>query len=719
VEDAAVFRIWELTSLKIGEERSKIVNKYQSAGYAHGKKLIFADPEYLRVFTFPLREGNPKTALVEPFSVLITEQAAAEYFPQQDPIGQIIQINDKIDCRITGILQTLPQNTQLYCDFIVSYSTLERLDEEIFAWDQFESDYVYLLLDERADPAVVAHKIPAIIGKNMSPEEAAKYSFRLHHLPDIYFNVLGSGNRGEIYPAGEASFIYSVGLVALFILLLAIANFINLSTARSADRMMEVGIRKTMGAFRLQLIRQYLGESVIMALISMFIGVLLYEVLKLKANEVLPREALADFYNNPIMLVSVIVLVLAIGIFAGFYPALYLSRFSPIAVLQGKFGVKSSKSLLRKTLVIIQFTIAIVFIFCTTIVIRQIKMMTSMNLGFDTENILIIDFEGERATENCRLVKNEILQNNRVLSATACNCPPGRKEYWFGRFYPDENRNKEDLFVAKLFITDHDFMTTFGLELLEGPGFSKDVVSGTGHELVISESMAKALNMDQPIGSRLYGGGDAFYNIVGLVRDFHGSTLNQGYKSATAIRIKAEDCTSLAVKLSGEDLTQSIAGIKETWDQTMPGYQFDYSFLDMEISHNYDEYRSQSKAFLVLAFFAITIACLGVFGLVSYTAERRTKELGIRKVLGASATGIVSLLTKEFVILIAIANAIAFPFGYLLMTDFLRWFPFRVGMGPGTFLFVGGTAIFFALLTASFQSIRAALANPVDALRCE
>jgi len=343
VEKAAVFRISNLQVLEIDDERIKVVDPYRNAAYAHHKNIIFAKPDFLDVFSMPLIQGNPRSALAEPFSMLITEKAALEYFETPNPVGGSVLINDRFECQVVGILKDIPQNTQIYCDFMVSYSTLDRIGENTKSWSEFGTDYVYLLLSETAEPLDVESKLPAILKNHLDTEEAGKYTFSLQPLKDIYFTSLSSMRQNELNPMGEPSVIFAYGIVALFILLQAIANFINLSTARSADRMREVGVRKVFGAFRWHLIRQFLGESVIIAFFAMLIGIVAYEVFKVQISELLPREMLIDCYKSPTMLLSVIALIAIVGIIAGYYPALYLSKFKPVAILQGKSSIKSSK----------------------------------------------------------------------------------------------------------------------------------------------------------------------------------------------------------------------------------------------------------------------------------------------------------------------------------------------------------------------------------------
>jgi putative ABC transport system permease protein len=717
VEKVALFRVLGNVNLKVGEESFIPQQEFMQAGYKHGGNVLCATPDFLDVFTFPLLQGNPETVLSEPFSVIVTEKAVQKYFHGLDPIGQTVRLNDSLHCQITGVLRDVPENTQLYCEFIVSYSTLERMGQDIHSWEKNQDDYVYLLLNEGADWAGAEQKIPGIFQNYVSPEEFSKYSFELQQLENIYFNIYGSGRWGDLNPGGESSMIWTLAITALAVLLIAITNFVNLSTARSANRMKEVGVRKVFGAFRTNLVRQFLGESFVITSVSFLIGLAIYEVFKHSITSSLPREAFADFYNNWMMLLFLMGLLVAVGVLAGYYPALYLSRFKPIAVLQSKSSSRSSKSFLRKALVVFQFAIAIGFVCCTIIIFKQFDFVSNAELGFQRENILILNFEGDDAADKCMLMKSEILSTNRVLSATAANTPPGRRSWNSYGFYTDETR--EEMKTADTYLADYDFMSTFDLKIAKGRGFSVDYPADVDHGIIINESFVKDLNLDNPIGHKLYGGEDVFYEVIGVVEDFHGSPMDYSYKPFTVIMLRPEQCFTVSILLPPDDIAGSLAAIEATWEKTLPGETFDYSFLDEEISHNYDSDKGIMKLMAVLSGLTIAIACLGVLALVSFSAEQRTKEIGIRKVLGASVSGIVMLLSKEFIVLIAIATAFAWPLAYLAMTDFLNEFALRVNIGVDTFIMTAVLAIAIALFTASFQAIRAAQANPVNAIQHE
>lgn len=717
-EKVAVFRVIGNIDLNIGEDSFLERYEAKSEGYKYDANIFCAGPEYLEIFTLPLVAGNPKTALREPFTMLITEPAAQKYFRGINPIGQVVKINDRLTCRITGVLKEIPSNTQLNCEFIVSYSSLKNIDENLASWKKNDQDFVYLLLKKNADISAIESKIKGIFKRRVGEEVAAGYQFELQPLKDIYFSYYGSGRRGDISPHGEASMMFEMGLMAGFVLLLAMANFINLSTARGSDRTREVGVRKVFGAQKSELIRQFIGESIIMTFISVVIGLIAYEVFKIIIQGSLPRQMFADFYDNNTMIILVIALTVAVGVLAGYYPALYLSRFRPIAILQGKTGLKSSKSLLRKALVVFQFTIAIGFICSTTILYRQTNFIMNMKPGFDKENMLVINLNGKKAAENAAILKSEIRKNNNILSVTATNDPPGSESHTLYGYYKDSSLEDSSMVVFKKFCVDNDFITTFGLQVIKGRSFSELGSVDSKNTVMITEAVVKELNLTEPIGHKLYRK-SGFVEIVGVLKDFHGTPLNYSYRPQIILSPEPQELTTLVVKLPPDNIAGSVNAIKNTWDETFPGKTFDYAFLDDMIESNYNDDKGSVKMFTILSALTIIIACMGIFGLVSFTAEKKTREIGIRKVLGASVANIIRMLSREFVILIAISNFIAWPLAYWMMQDFLKWFPFRVGIGPGAFLMTGFIALALALLTSSFQAFRAASANPVDALRHE
>jgi putative ABC transport system permease protein len=717
IVSSTIFRKLEVTSVRIGEERYRVINEHEGEMHSHGNKLFVADSGYFNVFTFPLVQGDPKTALQEPNTLLISENAARQYFPNSSAVGQTIIINDTYECHITGILKDTPYNTQHHTDFIMSYKTVEDADGEFYSWSHDNIDRIYFILDENVDPAGVTAKIESIKNQYFPPEEKDKYSIYLMPFNDLMFRGF-PGAFGDLNPRAEPSLIITIALVAAFIVLMAIANFINLATAKSSDRIREVGVRKVMGAQRKQLLYQFLGESILITIISSVISLFLYELIKWRIQGFLSREMLVDFYNSPVMIIGVIVVMFTVGILAGLYPALFLSRFKPIAILQSKVGIGSAKSLLRKSLVVLQFAIAAVFVFLAYVIYNQSNLITSTDLGFDTENVLLLDFEGDRASEDCQLMKNEILSKTNAVYATATSYAPGRETHSAHRFFTTEERRQEETILVKLFDVDYDFTSATGLEIIEGRGFSPEHPEDYDHGLIINESAKKELEVDRLLGHKLYRK-DGFFEVIGVVKDFHGTPLNFYSRPVKILRYKPEEYNTLMIKLPDDNIQGSIASIKRVYEAVLPDEQFAYYFLDDEIAKNYSDLRGQTTMFLFLCFVTIGIACLGIFGLVSFTAEKRSKEIGIRKIMGASVNNIISMLSKEFVILIFIACLIGWPIAFMMSRDFLSYYPIRTNIGIGTFVITALIAMVFAMISAGSQAYKAARANPADVMRSE
>lgn len=719
VKSAAVFRMLGELNLVIGEEQFTKAENLNWAGFKHNGNMIAANSDFLDVFTLPLLAGDKETVLEEPFSIVISEKIVNEYFNGINPIGQSIRVNDQLNCQIKGIMRNVPENTQVHCDFLVSYSTLNKMGLHNSDWHNLNGDYAYLLLNGNADQGVVENKIQSLFSHNVSPEVAKNYQFELQPLKNIYFNVYVSGRRGELTPAGEISMILEIGIIALFILLLAIFNFINLSTARCISRLKEVGVRKVLGAYKNNLIRRFLAETIIITTISMLLSLCFYEIFLSLIRSNIPREMFASLTHTPLMLVSVLGTILVVGVFAGIYPALYLSKFKPVSIFQKRSESKSSKSILRKILVVFQFTIAIGFICCTVIILKQFNLITSMKLGFDRENVMLIDFDHETGARNCSVFKNIIITNPNVAKVTIQNCPPGRRSHTLYGFYSSPDAKYEDMFVSRTYFVDENFLDFYQLKLMQGRSFTSDLTTEENHSVIINKSAIEELGIENPIGHTFYRGNGKPYEIVGVVDDFHGTSLDFYYQPISTIILRPEKTTTLALKLQTDDIQSVISEVKETWETTFPNTSFIYSFLDDEISSNYNDIAAQWKIFGGIALFTIILACLGIFGLVSYASQQKIKEIGIRKVFGATIGNIVLMFNRGYIILILIANAIAWPLAYLGMSSFLSEFPFRAKIGFETFILTGLIILVLALVTTSFISYKAANGNLIKSLRNE
>jgi putative ABC transport system permease protein len=711
VEKVAVFRHKMNVSLGIDQK------KYQTG------HLIFAQPEFIELFTMPLKIGDPVISLKDPKSVLITDTIAKTYFEGRDPIGQTITLDDEIEYKITGILENIPRTTQLHCDFIASYSTLNTIGVDLKSWIDNRSDLTYLMLTDRINPKTVESQINDVFAKHVTNDISQRYTFSLKPFNEIYYNTYTSGNYGELTPGWEPDMIIFLVGIGLFILIQSIVNFISLSTAQATDRLKEVGIRKTLGAGRMRLALQFLGETMILTVVALFISQFFYEIIKIGYNANAPTAyqktyELANLYGDAGSILLLFLMTIVVAVLAGFYPALYLSRLKPISILQDETRGITSKSLIRKIMVVFQFTLAIFFITVTIGLYRQKQLITEYDLGFDHNNIMVIRFdECGLETKDCTIMKNEILAKNDVLGVSRTQMVMGRR-HWSTILYTNPEREETDRKYAKLFDVDYNFLPFFGIEILEGRGFSSDKPDDINHGVIINESMKNELGLNNAIGYKLYNGNKVF-EVIGVVEDFKGSALDWSYSPNSVIFLNPDSAGILNVKLKSDNINESIAAIKETWHGVFRDYDFNYSFLDDNIRNQYKDLNALVPMFAVLAFISIIIGCLGILGLVSFTVEKKTKETAIRKILGASVGNIYKNLTKDFVILIAIANLIAFPLAYLLVTASNEEYPFRASMGVETYIFGGLLTIFFALIVSAYHVTKAALTNPAEVLNQE
>jgi len=711
VEQAAVFRQYSEIKVEVNKEEFP------------GGQLILARPGFFDVFTVPVRVGDPRVILEQPLKVLVSDSASRAYFPDQNPVGKEIELKSwdgetRFTVEIAGVFEDLPRNTQLHCDFIASYSSLSSIGLDTQSWTNLGGDLTYLLLEADADPLAVAAAVQETADRRLGAELSERYSFRLKPLKDIYFDTYFSGNFGELYPGGEYEIVYLLSAIALFVLIQAIANFINLSTARSADRAREIGVRKTFGAERSQLMKQFLGESLLLAMAAMLVGLPFYELFQYGLHILLPGQGLTSVYGSVSLLLATFALVLITGLLAGFYPAFYLSRFRPVTAIQGQILAKSSRSWLRRGLVLFQFTLALVFILTTIISFRQSSLVMNLDLGFDRDNMLVLRFNGDDASRNCELMREELRACVGVIGATRVNHPLGTRQNSSWGFYPTPDLDREKMILAKRYSVDCDFVSLFDLQVVEGRDFSPDRPEDPNRSILINESMVRDLGLSDPIGYRLYRR-DGYWEVIGVLKDFQGSTVDWFHSRMSIVTLTPENSDVLCIKLSGSDLPTTLSAIGRIWDRTVPNQTFSYSFLDEDIRASYRDLSYQVRLFGVLSAVTIAIACMSIFGLISYTAEQKTKEIGIRKVLGASVPRLVIMLAREFLTLIAVANLLAWPGAHLLASDFLQEYAFRVDVGVGTYVSGGLLVAFLALATSGYQSFKAARANPVEALRYE
>ncbi len=698
--------------------RSKQVVAYQDKRFNEGR-FLFVDENVFNVFSFPLLRGNPKTALKEPFSIVLTQEMVEKYFGQQNPIGKMLALpDDHHDYKITGILKDVPHNSHFRFDFLASVASLKEMRSgALNDWLGTYLVYTYLLLPKDSSPAELEKRLPGFIQK-YAGNRLATTKFSLQPVTHIH---LYSHLQLEIEPNSDVGYIYTFSTIACFILLIACFNFMNLATARSADRAKEVGIRKVMGAYRVLLIKQFLGESLFLSFIALLFALTLAELF-LPIFNILVGKALVLNYHHGWTLFGMVGIAVLVGSISGSYPAFFLSAFQPVDVLKGTLKTGSKNAPLRRILVTVQFAISIGLIIGTGIIRKQLEYVRTKDLGFQKDHVIVLDmFPNAEARLKYETVKNELLQNPRVLSATAASDAPFRWPH-IGSWpvHPEGFQNDESVPVST-YLVDHDFVKTLGMKVVAGRDFKRELATDTNEAFLINEAAVEKFGWKSPeeaVGKRLVWGNRKRGTVIGVLRDFHVQPFYQRIEPLV-LHLSPKDFVFILARINPDRVLETLDFLKSKWQKFKPDVPFEYFFLDDAFDA---AYRSDQRAGLILGsfgLFAVFIACLGLFGLASFTAQKRTKEIGIRKVLGASVANIVMLLSREFVMLVGVANLIAWPMAYYAMNRWLQDFAYRIELGPGVFIAGGILALVIALMTVSAQAIRAARANPVDALRYE
>jgi putative ABC transport system permease protein len=678
--------------------------------------VAFADSTFFEIFDFPLLKGDPVMALREPFSVVLSETAAKKYFGSADPMGQHLMLSaDNNIGTVTGVMKDMPENTELKADMLVaSYSGAADSNRDK-NWGGF-GDYSYFLLKPGTDPHALEKKFPAFLQNHiagMMKENNQTYTYLLEPLKDVY---LKSTRGGTV--SGSLTNVYIFSIVGIFILFIAGINFVNLTTARSTERAREVGIRKVIGAERSQLTGQFLGESVILCLIAFVLSVGVCAALLPGFNFLAGKTVSTGIFNHPGYIGTLFLIGLGIGLLAGIYPALVLSAFQPIIVLKGRFATGVRGLLLRKGLVISQFTISIGLIVATLVVGFQLGFMRHQELGFDKDQELVLDTHGDNHRD---ALKEEVRKLPGVISVAMSSNTPGSGQM---NAYSIIQNQKGEMQVCSpdLFFVDFDYIPQYQIKLIAGRAFSRAFGSDTTQSMILNEAAVRMLGYHSPqdaIG-RDFDQWERKGKIIGVVKDFHYQSLQTVIKPLS-LRIEPGGCDQLSVKVGTTNLKGTVAGIEKAWHTIIPYRPFSYFFVDEMFDRQYRAEDRFGKLFLYFSTLAIFISCLGLLGLASYSTLQRTKEIGVRKVLGASVGGIVVLLSKDFLWLVGIAFVVATSASYFLMKRWLDTFYYRIDINAAWWIFIlaGLGALAIALFTISFQAIRAAMANPVNSLRSE
>jgi putative ABC transport system permease protein len=685
-------------------------------------RLLFVDENFFEVFSFELIKGDPATALDQPNNMVITEAVGRKYFGRQDPMGKMLNLFGTL-VKVTGVMKEMPHNSHFHGDFVISWKTVEpKYSKAVLTEPTALTHYTYVQLSDGTEPGKIeAQLADYLMSKDKEFAKSRKYF--LQPLLDIH---LRSNLAGEIEANGDILYVYILSAVAFIILFMACINYMNLAVARSANRAKEVGIRKVIGASRKQLVQQFLGESVVTALLALILSIFLVAIFMPVFNELSGKELQLNLLQNLAFMTGLVLLSLIVGGLAGSYPAVFLSALQSVSTLRGRLAKAGSKSLnLRQGLVVVQFTMSVVLLVSTLIIFNQLTFMRNKKLGINSEHVLTIPFQRQKIGAQFEQMRTALLRNPQITDVAATNnWLTSRIGHW--RRY--KVQGIEDKVRIPTAIVTHDFFRTMQGDIVDGRDFSRDFRTDVDSAYILNESAVKFLGLESPVGTSIVGAiftgrewSEKDAKIIGVVRDFHTASLHTEIQPVvfSLYSDKTWPLRLMAVRINGNDITKTLAFIKDTWKEFAPARPIQYTFVEEDVNNLYQAEERFLQIFLTFAGLAIVVTCLGLFGLSAYAAAQRTKEIGIRKVLGASIVKIVRLLSVEFLKLVAIANIIAWPIAYLVMHRWLQDFAYRIDIGIWTFLIAAALALAIAMITISFQTIKAALSNPAETLRYE
>ena len=691
----------------------RIVVKYQDKEFYEEGGMI-ADPSIFDVFSFPVVEGDPRTALAGPFDAVISESFAKKYFGNDDPIGKVIEGEGR-PITVKAVMKDVPHNSHLQFDLLMSFELAKHLPQYPLNWGS--PNYpTYLQLRESSNVADVTKKITAIVAEHDPELMARGLQLSLVPLKDIYLDP-------QLYPrtTGNRSYVFAFFIIGMFVLVIACINFVNLSTARSSARLKEVGIRKAVGAIKMQLIRQFMTESILLFIVAFGLAVILSQLLLPVLNALSGKQLSVNFFDYRFILGATALAVL-VGTISGSYPAFYLSAFKPAFILRKKISSGKSGFALRNVLITVQFLLSTFLIVCTSVVYSQVRFMQDKNLGFDRNNIVYIPIRGSIG-KSYQTVKAELLENPNIISVTAKDCLPTTHTNRTLAIHWEGKRRDQDNIASETLKVDYDYFKTLGLKIAAGRFFSRDHATDATSGFVLNEEAVKRMEIQAPVIGREFTLYQQRGTIIGVLKDAYFKSLHkkiepQVYHLVTDMTNIGSDGI-LLIRIAGKEIPKTISSIEDIWNRVNPHVPFEYNFLDESYGNLY---LTEMRVGTILDYFtilAILISCLGMFGLASFSVERRTKEIGVRKVLGASVSGVFALLSKDFLKWVLIANFLSWPIAYVFMNEWLQSFAYRINIGIFTFLFAGTIGLIVALLTVSYQSMKAASANPVDSLRYE
>ena len=685
-------------------------------------RIYAADTTFFDIFSFSMLKGNPKTALNDVGSIVINQSMAKKYFLDEDPLGKIITINFGFDApfTVTGVIDDIPDNAHFHFDFLLSYVTLKAYERgNYYEWVDF-GHYNYILLNPGANVDELENKMASWALNYLDWNETAKnellsgrIGFKLQPLKDIH---LRSHLKWELEPNGDISSIYIFSAIGILILVIACINFVNLTIARSSIRKIEVGIKKTMGASRISIQVQFLIETFLSTLIAVMLAIILFELLIPVINNIIDKQLALDL-QDPFMIVTLISLFAFCGLLAGFYPSLVLSKMLPSSMVKSRSGNGKVKSYFNRILIIFQFSASIFLIISTLIISRQVNYLGAQKLGFNSEHVLVIPIKDTLMARNYAMVENEFKSDQRVLEVSAVSNIPGRR---FNQ-NPIQWESAQETESASELRVDYNFFKTLDLEMINGREFSLENPSDLENAFIINEAAAQQFDWPSPIGEKVLWYDETITRrgeVIGVVKDFHFQSLHTSIEPLI-IQLNLNALNYFLVKVNASNLQVSIDHLKHVYEKRDPAHAFNYFFLDDDINSLYLAEARTQKIVGYLTILAIVISCIGLFGLASYTAERRTKEIGIRKVNGASNMNIISMMSREFIAWIFFSFLFAVPVSILFIESWLRHFAYHTNSPIMLFVIAGSGTLVIALFTVGFQAYKAASKNIVETLRYE
>jgi putative ABC transport system permease protein len=687
-------------------------------------KILCADSNFLQMFNFRLIQGNSKSVLEKPNSIVLTETSAKRLFGNVDPVGKTVSRfdGDTIIFKVTGILKDIPKTSHLQFDGVFSFSTTATPE----LMNNWGGNWLitYFELAPNTNISSLEKKFPAILKKYISEEGRKFYTLFLQPLKDVHANSVDITHDYHNFQKFDKRYTSIFSIIAIIVLLIACINFMNLATAKSANRAREVGVRKSIGALRIQLGFQFISESVLICLFSLLLAILMVVLALPYVRNLSERELEFPLFTDPALFGILFGGTILTGIIAGLYPSLYLSSFQPARVLKGSIVSGKSRSIFRNALVVTQFTGSVFLIIATSFAVKQLRFMQDKDPGFNREQVMMLQLNN-KTFPKYNTIKESLLGSTSVVAVSASQQRLGNNLHQTGVVYHGANGARE-LAVSQN-VVDPDFLTLYKIELIAGRNFSGDYQTDNGKAYIINENLARELLQDDKsskleslIGKRFgFGGMDSVGSIIGITKNFNFNSLHHKVETLCLLSQKDWGYSEMSVRLKGNDPKQAIEQVKAIWKKVVPEYPIDYKFLDEHFNELYKSDKQVSEVVGILAGLAILISCLGLFGLASFSAEKRIKEIGIRKVLGASVQSMVSLLSVDFVRLVILANLIAWPIAWFALTKWLEGFAFRIQINWWIFALAGFASLVIALLTVSFQAIKAAWANPVKSLKAE